>query len=450
MKAMLHQLITRPNFYKALELGKLVAITGSMQTIVQGVAFLSGILVIRLLPTSEYAIYILANTMLGTMSVLADGGISAGVIAQGGKVWDSPAKLGAVLATGLDLRNKFAAVSLFVAIPIMIYLMRVQDASWLMSSVVVLAIVPAFFSALSGALLQIPPKLAQKVSSLQRTQVQSNLMRLFLIGPALVLFPFAWVAVLASGLPQIWANIRFRKIAAEYANWKQTPDASIRKELMVFVKKILPGAIYFCLSGQISIWLISIFGATTALAQVGALARLAMILTIFTTMFNMLILPRFARLAENRNLLVDRYLKIQLILVAVSVSTVTIAWLFPDQVLWVLGSKYNHLREELVFCFIGTCVNLFVGINYGLNASRGWLVHPALSIIGGIAGIICGVLLIDISTIKGVLLFNIFTGVVGLFIHPLYGIIKLAGTKADTLSCNGEVKKGEFGLVSEP
>src|SRR5690606_24311281 len=134
-------------------LGKLVTITGSMQAIVQIVGFLSGILVIRLLPTSEYAIYILANTMLGTMTVLADGGISTGVMAQGGKVWHNPAKLGAVLATGLDLRSKFAIVSLIVAIPVMIYLMRVHDATWVMSLVVVLAIVPAFFSALSGSLL---------------------------------------------------------------------------------------------------------------------------------------------------------------------------------------------------------------------------------------------------------------------------------------------------------
>lgn len=434
MKAIIHQLVTRPTFSRAFELGKLVTITGSMQAIVQIVGFLSGILVIRLLPTSEYAIYILANTMLGTMTVLADGGISTGVMAQGGKVWHNPAKLGAVLATGLDLRSKFAIVSLIVAIPVMIYLMRVHDATWVMSLVVVLAIVPAFFSALSGSLLQIPPKLAQDVTSLQRTLVQSNLLRLMLIGPALFVFPFAYVAVLAGGLPQIWANIRFRRIASAYADWKQRPDVFIRRELMVFIKRIFPGAIYFCVSGQISIWLISIFGATAALAQVGALARLAMILTLFTTMFNILIVPRFARLEENRRLLVDRYIKIQLILVVVSVSMVTIVWLFPDQVLWILGSKYNHLKDELVLCFIGTCLNLFVGINYGLNASRGWLLHPAIGIAGGIAGIICGVLLIDISTIKGVLWFNMFTGVVGLFIHPLYGIIKLLGTKVERLS----------------
>jgi hypothetical protein len=48
-----------------------------------------------------------------------------------------------------------------------------------------------------------------------------------------------------------------------------------------------------------------------------------------------------------------------------------------------------------------------------------------LGISVGIAGIICGVLLVDVSTLRGVLHFNIFTGVVGLLIHPLFGFLKI-------------------------
>lgn len=72
---------------RAGEWAKLIAITGSAQVMVQAIGFISGILVIRLLPTHEYALYTLANTMLGTMTLLADGGIATGVMSQGGKVW---------------------------------------------------------------------------------------------------------------------------------------------------------------------------------------------------------------------------------------------------------------------------------------------------------------------------------------------------------------------------
>ena len=68
---------THLNLSSILNWSKLISITASAQLIVQAVGFLSGILIIRLLPVQEYAYYTLANTMLGTMTILADGGISS-------------------------------------------------------------------------------------------------------------------------------------------------------------------------------------------------------------------------------------------------------------------------------------------------------------------------------------------------------------------------------------
>ena len=104
---------------------RLTSITGGTQLLIQAIGLLSGIIVIRLLPTTEYALYTLANTMLGTMVVLADSGIGSGVMAESGKVWKDKEKLGVALVTGLDLRRKFAAGSLLVAAPILIYLLPV-------------------------------------------------------------------------------------------------------------------------------------------------------------------------------------------------------------------------------------------------------------------------------------------------------------------------------------
>ena len=94
---------------------------------------LNGILIIRLLPTHEYALYTLANTILGTMIVLADGGISSSVMAQGGKVWQDRKKLGTVLSTAFMLRRKFGAIALIIAVPFLFYLCSLHNASALMS-----------------------------------------------------------------------------------------------------------------------------------------------------------------------------------------------------------------------------------------------------------------------------------------------------------------------------
>ncbi len=413
------------SFARAIEFGKLVTITGSSQVLVQIVGLVSGILVIRLLPTTEYALYVLANTMLGMMTVLADGGISTGVVSRGGNVWNDREKLGVVLATGLDLRKKFAIVSLVVSIPLMIVLLRNHHAGWLSCILIVLAVVPTFVSTLSGSLLQVAPRLKQDIIPLAKNQLLSNLMRLVLVAGTLVFVPFAYVAILASGIPQIWANINLRKISLPYADWKQSPDRKVSKEIMAFVKRMLPAAIYYCMSGQITIWLISIFGSTMAIAQVGALARLAMLLGIVNMVLNILVVPRFARLANTKTTLLGFYVKVQSGLVAVCAVVTILVWLFAQEILWVLGSDYSGLAYELLLAIVGSCLNLIVGFNAVLNSSRGWLLHPVIGISLGVLSIAVGMVLIDVSTLRGVLLFNIFTGVAGLFIHPLYGVIKL-------------------------
>jgi hypothetical protein len=190
MKTITSQINISVYYARALEWGKLISITGSSQLLIQGLGLISGILVIRLLPTQEYGLYTLANTMLGTMIVLADGGISSSVLARGGKVWMDRNKLGAVLATGFNLRKKFAKVSLIVAIPFLLYLLRHHHAGWLTSLLIISALIPAFFTALSGNLLSVGPSLHQSIAPLQKVQMGVSIGRLIML--LLTLFFLPW------------------------------------------------------------------------------------------------------------------------------------------------------------------------------------------------------------------------------------------------------------------
>ena len=163
---------THLNISSILNWSKLISITASAQFIVQAVGFLSGILIIRLLPVQEYAYYTIANTMLGTMSILSDGGISIGVMSQGGKVWQDRTKMGIVLATGLSLRRKFTIVSLFVSIPILFYLLLNNGASLLTASLISLALAPAFLSTLTSSAIPNNSRMSLSVSKpIERNKV---------------------------------------------------------------------------------------------------------------------------------------------------------------------------------------------------------------------------------------------------------------------------------------
>jgi O-antigen/teichoic acid export membrane protein len=405
--------------------GKLISITVSAQVIVQATGFIGGILVIRTLPTEQYALYTLANTMLGTMTMLADSGISAGVMAQGGKNWQDQQKMGIVLATGLDLRNKFALASLLFSAPVLLYLLRHHQASWLESLFIILAIVPAFFSSLSSTLLQIPAKLHQQITVLQRNTVEVNAARLVLLVSTLFVAPLAIVAVLSSGLPQIWANVRLKKISAGYADWNQKPDKAVMKEIISFVKRILPGVVYYCISGQIMIWLVSIFGTTASLAQIGALGRLTMLLTLLSVLFATLITPRFARLEENKKLLQSTFALIIGGLLAIVILIIGLVALFPSEVLWILGQDYSGLQYELVLSMSASCLALIAGSVFSLSTSRGWVVNPVFSVPINILSVILGVMLFKISTLEGILIFNIFLAAVQAVMHSLYCFFKM-------------------------
>lgn len=405
--------------------GKTISITGGAQVIVQAVGFLSGILVIRLLPVEDYALYTLANTMLGTMTVLSDGGISTGVMAQGGKVWQDKKKLGAVLQTGLVLRRKFASYSLIVSIPILLYLLITNGASWVTAVLIVLSIIPAFYAALSDSLLRIIPKLHQSILPLQKNQVAVGIYRLILTCLTLFAFPWAFVAVLAGGLPRLYGNIALRKISNNFIDTEQLEDKEVKKEILKVVKRVLPGAIYYSLSGQITIWLISVFGNATSVAQLGAIGRLAVLLTVIGTVFSTLFVPRFSRSQNNPNLLTKKFLMSLGLLVFICLAIVGAFVLFSNQALWLLGDNYSELSSELVLSITGSCVGLITGFTFSLGSSRGWILNPIIYISISISTIIIGILLFNISTLSGILLFNIFVNVIQALVYIVYTFFKI-------------------------
>jgi O-antigen/teichoic acid export membrane protein len=429
VKNKLNKLREHPNYNTIVSWGKLISITGTAQLVVQGVGFVCGILIIRLLPVQEYALYTLANTMLGTMTVLANSGISTGVMAQGGKVWQDKKKLGAVLATGLDLRRKFAIVSLMISLPILMYLLIHNGASYLTSVLISAALIPAFFATLSDSLLEIVPKLHQSILPLQKNQVAVGVGRLVLTGLTMFIFPWAFIAVLTAGIPRIWGNLQLRKIVYVMADEGQEPDVEIRREILTLVKRIMPVSIYYCVSGQITIWLISVFGNTTSLAQLGALGRLSMLLSLFSAMVTILVVPRFAKLQSNMVLLLQRFTLIMVILfVALSIITMSV-YLFPTQILLLLGDAYKGLPFELLLSVIGSCVALMSGIAFAIYSSRGWAMSPVVLIVINLLAIIVFASIFDLGSLKGVLFLNIGVSIIALLQTSLFCAFKIIKLK---------------------
>ncbi|MCP9234510.1 lipopolysaccharide biosynthesis protein [Lewinella sp. JB7] len=395
--------------------GKLISVTGGAQILIQGVGFVVGIYIIRMLSQSEYAYYTLANTMLGTMTVLADGGISTGVMAEGGKQWQNRKELGEILATGMHMRRQFAIGSLIVSIPILFYLLLDQGMLWWESSLLILCLIPAFMAALSGSLLQIVPKLHQNINELLKINVQINVIRLILTLPVLLFFPFAALAILASGFGQVVGNVQLRKLSIRKADWKTAASPAYRRRIMAKVKKILPGSIYYCISGQITVWLVAFFSDTKSIAEIGALSRLMMLLMLVRLSVDMLIVPRYARLPAVKQQVIVRFFQVLGLLLVLSAAIVGGVALFPDLFLYILGDAYMDLDYELVLMTLSSCLGLITGVAYMMSSSRGIIPNPYLFIAVNILGQVAVLyFFVDYTTLAGVIMFSVYSGLITL------------------------------------
>lgn len=413
------------NYDKLFEWSKLVSVTGFAQVVVQLVALVSGIMVIRLLPPQEYALYTLANTMLGAMVVLADGGIASAVMSQGGKVWMEHKKLGIVIVTGLRLRKIFAIICLPVSVSVLLYLLRHHGASWLFSVLIILSIIPTFFMMIHAGIFEISPKLRQDLIELQKVKVVSNIGRLGILAVMLFAYPIAVTALFAASIPQIWVNIRYRKITSKYADLNQKIDPVVQKNILKMVGRLLPEAIYYCLSGQIAIWLISVFGSTSALAQVGALSRLSIILGFFSVLFASIIAPRFARLPNKPKILLSHYLKILIGLLVLCILITFMVWVFSSQILWVLGSHYSGLDYELVLMAVSSCLNLLYGASFLLGTYRSWVINPIVFIPISILTTVLAVIVMDTSSLQNIIFLNIVVTLIEVIMLTVFNFIKI-------------------------
>jgi hypothetical protein len=412
-----------PNLKKWI---KLISVTGGTQMMIQAFGLISGLLIIRLMPIKEYAWYTIANTMLGTLTLLSDGGISIGVMAEGGKVWDNNNQLATIVSTGMKLRMKFAIISLIVSIPILTYLLLKQGASFFTCVFIVVGLIPAFYSALSDNLLEIPLKLRQVIVPLQKNQLAAAFFRLTLSTASLFFFPFTAVALIANGIPRIWANFKLKQINKDIIGvLPPIEDEEVRKSIYNVVKRSLPAMIYYCVSGQITIWLVSIFGNNTSVASLGGIGRILVIFTVITAILSNLIIPRFAKLPSNTKTLMAFFIKVNIVLLVFSLVVSLFVFLFSKQILYILGANYSSLTFPLVISAIAGCISLLGSNALSLCLSRGWVINPIISISLSILAFVIGVLTFDVHTIVGITKLNIVIALNQLITYTTYCIIKM-------------------------
>ncbi|HTD67957.1 MAG TPA: hypothetical protein VK846_15640, partial [Candidatus Limnocylindria bacterium] len=388
----------------------------SLEVLIQALSFAAGVLLVRVLPKAEYAWFTIANTMQQTMNLLADNGISSGLTAIGGRVWNDRSRFGQLLNTAMRLRHVFAIIAVVIVTPILAWMLTGAGASPTQSALLCGAVLLALYFQLAIGVLIVAPLLHLEVNRVQSLNLWSAALRLALILGAYVLFLNAFVALLAAAVSFAFQEWLLRRWFSRYADKTAPQNAGDRREILTIVQSQAPNAIYYCVQSQLIVWLISIFGSTNAVADVGALGRLGMICLMLGSVMMNVVMPRFARVQEPR-ILWRRYWQIIGATCGFSVLLLLLASAFPELLLWILGPKYAHLQAELFLMILGTVLGLVLGTMYQLNLTKGWVVSPRLLIPIGVATDILLIVILDLSQVHGVLLMAVYSTIPGFFLN---------------------------------
>ena len=380
---------------------------GSAQLVIQLLGFLSGILIVQNLSKPDYAWFTIANTFIATIGMLADVGVSGAVTAIGGGVWQDNARMGSLIRTALTFRRKLAIVSVTVVTPIFIWMLAKNQAPAATIAVVVPAALAGFLMQLTAGVLGVVISLRQEIRRMQLLGLACALLRLAILAPACLIFIDVRIAVITGTIGFAFHAWILRRWAKKTIEWNAPESADYRARMLSIVKRQAPLTIFFCVQGQLMVLLISIFGNEERVAEIGALGRFAVIFSVISSVMNGVVVPRFAR-CQDRGILRRRYWQVAGVFAFFAGSLVALSAVFPRPLIWVIGAKYANLEGEVWLMMLNAGLGAMFLCLFTLTYSKAWIVPAAISIPMEIATQVILVLILDLSTVRGVLLLGCF------------------------------------------
>ncbi len=378
---------------------------------VQAINIATGFLIIRVLAKDDYANYTLINTLGPVILMLSDNGIGTGIFAIGRRIWQDDEKTGRLVSTGLQLRRKFALVSFLLLGPFLAWMLFRNHAPILTIALLTAVTLTGVSFQLTDAVMKAVLQLRQQIKILAKAGLLSSLLRLGLVAAfATFLHLNAFLATLGGTCAIILETYLLVRAVKPQIHWDAPPDPEYKAAIISVVKKTAPLTIYFCVQGQVSIWLISFFGSTHQVADIGATGRLGVVFTILTSVYSTIVIPRFGR-NNGRRLLFVQFLQIVGSFILMLLMVVAFAKLFPAPFVMLLGSKYANMSDLLWLVMLSSGLGSLAGVVFGLNMTKGWIPPAILTIPVEIITQIILLLSLNLSKTENVLIFSCLSAI---------------------------------------
>ena len=375
---------------------------------IQFLTFFSGLIVVRYLPKSDYALYTLVVSMQATTAVLADSGLSNGVSAIGGPMADNRSKLNSLCDSANKIRLTLTLAVCVVMGPLLAYLLIKQGATVCEAVILCCIMMLSAHMQIAQSFYAQFVRLTLQIATLQKLNFKAALIRLSFIATSISLIPGTATTAIANGATLALQVCYLKKWRKENFTEGRHNSIDYKSKLFYYIKRQAPLSIYYCVYGQISVFLLGIFGTPNSVADIGALGRFSLFYSLLASVMTNLIYPRFARIT-NLNDLPRRYFQSAVFFVLVGSALPLAAEINPRILLSILGSDYLHLQNELTLMLLSALLGNLSGVLWSLNSARGWTVPAPISI--GYSIIIQAVLIyfLDVSSLQGVISLSLYT-----------------------------------------
>jgi O-antigen/teichoic acid export membrane protein len=384
---------------------------------------LYGLLCVRLLSLADYAKFAVVFGFLGTLTMLMDINFSGTLIPLIGERIDDRQLIADYVASLRQLARQLYWLIAPLAVLTYPLLVHKQQWSWqVVAAMIAILLFAAWFARLSGAYGAVLIVRRDR-GYWYRSQMISSLGTLALL---LVLWFAHWLnafsAILLNVAGILFVSQSYYLRAGKLLGVTGHPSKEKRAAIVHLALPNMPNGIFFALQGQISLFLITLFGHTAAVASVGALGRLAQIFALFGQMNPLLLEPYFAKLPQSR--VKANYVGVLALEGILCLVITGLARYFPLVFLWVLGPKYAGLHLEVLLIVATSSIGYLCGVLWVIHSSRRYVYwwNGMMTITLTLIVQVIFIWKVDLSTVRAVLALNLAMAVVSLLVNVLTGI----------------------------
>jgi O-antigen/teichoic acid export membrane protein len=341
------------------------------QGAIQAINLLTGLILLRVLSIEEYALYTLANVMLALASLGSNLGLTSAFITFGSQAKDDRSKLGSLFFTIQKYRRQLFFVVTLLIIALAPLLTRGRGWSWANVALCITLVIMSNWVQLSLTLRTGVFDIYHDADSQWWVGLTSAAVRLLLTVTLCIFFPSAWLILTVNFIALAMSDWVASRRCGTYLDHGESPSQEQCEAIKRFVYPLAPSVVYYAVASQITLLLLGLFGHTSSVAQVSALANYGRIISMLGLLNGFIIQPYFARISIKGEFVRKCSFVVGGYVLFASMVFAT-ALIVPSWWLLLLGEKYVDLKAEIPLAVAIPLLVLFADSLYTLLASRAW------------------------------------------------------------------------------